>query len=140
MCHELRTPFHGVMGCLNILHDAIDEMSSAEIKEMIRTSIETGNHMVHLLNDILTQSKNRYISASKARDNVLYHEFATGAVKGMRQLAANSQVHFHCCVSRRNEGGGRFSRIVLDRTKVTQIITNSKIRSIALLSGSMVFQ
>ena len=94
-------------------------------QDMIETSIQTGNHMVHLLNDILTQSKNRYISASKARDTVLYHEFTTNAVEGMRQLAANSRVQFYCHVSRDNEGRGRFSKLIFDRTKATQIITNS---------------
>ena len=125
MCHELRTPFHGVMGCLNILHEAIDDMSSTEIKDMIQTSIDTGNHMVHLLNDILTQSKNRYISASKARDKVVYADFAGKTVEGMRSMAANSHVYFTCNVSRENERHGLNSQIILDRTKTTQIITNS---------------
>ena len=118
------------MGCLNILHEAIDDMSSAEIKDMIQTSIETGNHMVHLLNDILTQSKNRYISASKARDKVMYPEFATSSVEGMRSLAANSQVRFHCTVSRENDKYLSSGDIILDRTKTTQIITNSKLCNI----------
>ena len=139
MCHELRTPFHGVMGCLNILHEAIDDMSSVEIKDMIQTSIETGNHMVHLLNDILTQSKNRYISASKARDKVVYADFATQAVEAMKSLAANSHVYFTCDVGRNNENHGLNSHIVLDRTKTTQIITNSKCVC-AMTTGMMHFE
>jgi len=82
------------MGCLNILHDAIDDMSSDEVKELIKTSIATGSHMVHLLNDILSQSKNRYLSTSKARGTVSYMEFAKGSVEGMRSLAANADVAF----------------------------------------------
>lgn len=113
------------MGCLNILHEAIDDMSSEEVKDMIQTSIETGNHMVHLLNDILTQSKNRYISASKARDKVMFDEFASGSLEGMKSLAANSRVNFHLNVAGGNDIYGSKTEIIIDRTKATQIITNS---------------
>ena len=122
MCHELRTPFAGVMGCLNILHDAMEEMSSAEIKDMIKTSIETGNHMVQLLNDIV-QSKDRKVH--NVREKVVYAEFASGVVEGMRTMAANAQVAFDCRVSEMNGGNTGHLEMVLDRTKATQIVINS---------------
>jgi two-component system, chemotaxis family, sensor kinase Cph1 len=31
MCHELRTPFHGVMASSQILHDSLDSMSHDEV-------------------------------------------------------------------------------------------------------------
>jgi len=111
------------MGCLNILHDAIDDMSSDEVKELIKTSIATGSHMVHLLNDILSQSKNRYLSTSKARGTVSYMEFAKGSVEGMRSLAANADVAFDLTVGE-NADLSSSSRITLDRTKSIQVISN----------------
>lgn len=120
LCHELRTPFHGVMGCLNILHDAVDSMNPEEVKDLISTAISSGNHMLNLLNDILVKSKNKYLSTKKVGSTVQYQTLAKDAVDGLQCLAANMKI----TLTREIEPRGENIMIRTDRTKVIQIISN----------------
>lgn len=120
LCHELRTPFHGVMGCLNILHDAVDKMSPEEIKELVSTAISSGNHMLNLLNDILVKSKNKYLSTKSVGSTVQYQTLAKEAVDGLQCLAANMKIDF----TREIIPRGDKIMISTDRTKVIQIVSN----------------
>jgi len=120
LCHELRTPFHGVMGCLNILHDAVDNMKPEEVKELVSTAISSGNHMLNLLNDILVKSKNKYLSTKKVGSTVHYQTLAKDAVDGLQCLATNMKITF----TREIEPRGEKIMIRTDRTKVIQIISN----------------
>lgn len=46
MSHELRTPFHGVMGCLELLTNYSHQIRAMEAKDVIKTAITSGNHMM----------------------------------------------------------------------------------------------
>ena len=107
MSHSALTFCTGVMGCLNILHDAVDNMKPEEIKELVSTAISSGNHMLNLLNDILVKSKNKYLSTKKVGSTVHYQTLAKDAVDGLQCLAANMKI-----------------MIRTDRIKVIQIISN----------------
>jgi light-regulated signal transduction histidine kinase (bacteriophytochrome)/CheY-like chemotaxis protein len=120
LCHELRTPFHGVMGCLNILHDSVDQMPSADVKDLVSTAISSGNHMLNLLNDILVKSKNKYLSTRNVGSTVQYQTLAKESVDGLQCLAANLQIKF----TREIIPNAEKIFISTDRTKVIQIVSN----------------
>jgi len=108
------------MGCLNILHDSMDKISKDEIQELVNTSLSSGGHMIHLLNDILARSKNRHLSTSSIEDKEPYVEFAKSTVDGMRSIAANANLQFNLEITPKDTD----CFLVVDRTKVTQVITN----------------
>lgn len=60
ICHELRTPFHGVMGSLDILHVGHADMSVGDRDEVISSAILCGNSMMSTLDDILDIAKDRH--------------------------------------------------------------------------------
>ncbi|MDR9826273.1 histidine kinase dimerization/phospho-acceptor domain-containing protein, partial [Vibrio sp. FNV 38] len=54
MSHELRTPMNGVLGMAQILKAQISNQQQSDI---LKTIIDSGNHFVTILNDILDYSK-----------------------------------------------------------------------------------
>ena len=55
MSHEIRTPMNGILGMAQVL-DA-PKLGDAERREFARILLESGNTLLHLLNDILDLSK-----------------------------------------------------------------------------------
>jgi PAS domain S-box-containing protein len=54
MSHELRTPLNGILGMAQILESSVTE---TQHKEQLNILLESGNHLLSLLNDILDISK-----------------------------------------------------------------------------------
>ena len=65
------------MGCLNILDESRQEMRKEEVKDLIGTALSSGNHMLHLLDDIINISKNKYLSHSITSEKCNYHTLAS---------------------------------------------------------------
>ncbi len=55
MSHELRTPLNAVLGFSQLM--ARDTQISTEHREMLETIIDSGEHLLHLINDVLEMSK-----------------------------------------------------------------------------------
>jgi len=108
------------MGCLSILHDSIDTMKPEEIKDMIKTALASGNHMINLLNDILNKSKNKYLLNKTVRHTVYYEQLANEACGSLKALAKNLEISFEHTVTPSH----RDIVIATDRTKIIQIVSN----------------
>jgi CheY-like chemotaxis protein len=80
MSHELRTPLNPILGFTDIL---MEDAESEEQKEILNTIIESGNHMLALVDEILEYAK---LDAGKAelepvednKSNALYIEALIG--------------------------------------------------------------
>ncbi|CAM9608804.1 unnamed protein product, partial [Scytosiphon promiscuus] len=59
LSHELRTPFHGVVGSLQILEAEHGTITSAEETNTIRTALHCGKSMLSTLNNVLVLAKDR---------------------------------------------------------------------------------
>ena len=120
MSHEIRTPFHGVMGCLNILDESRQEMGKEEVKDLIATALSSGSHMLHLLDDIINISKNKYLSHSISTDKCNYHTLAIEATQSLKSLALSKRIKFNCEAHPVHD----YIVITTDKTKVVQIVSN----------------
>lgn len=54
MSHEIRTPMNGILGFANLLHEAESE---EEFNEFVSAIINSGEHLLNLINDIIDLSK-----------------------------------------------------------------------------------
>lgn len=55
MSHEMRTPLNGIVGCMRIIKDNLD--NTALLQEYLKKAESTADYMVSLTNDILDMSK-----------------------------------------------------------------------------------
>ncbi|WP_435000153.1 ATP-binding protein (plasmid) [Vibrio scophthalmi] len=54
MSHEIRTPLNGLLGMLQIL---VDDLKDDEQTKILRLALDSGEHLISILNDILDLSK-----------------------------------------------------------------------------------
>lgn len=134
MSTELRTPFHGVMGCLNLLHEQITDLPEEETQDLINTALSSGNNMINLLNDILSLSKNRHLSNAISDDRLSYKHLADEALKGLRSLAASKSIEFKSEVTPPDDN----LVVVTDKSKYMQIISNVVTNAIKYSPGGRV--
>lgn len=121
------------MGCLNILNDTMDDMSEEEVEDIINTALSSGNHMISLLNDILSLSKNKF-SEGLAKDKIRLQTLAHESVRGLQSLALSNNITFDCSVIPEES----YKVIETDKAKVEQIISNIVSNAIKFAAGGTV--
>ncbi len=57
MSHELRTPLNAIIGYSEMLYDDIDESGNAEVADDLIRIVNSGRHLLSLINDVLDLSK-----------------------------------------------------------------------------------
>ncbi len=57
MSHELRTPLNSIIGFSEILFDDIPGPTNEEQKKLLRNILQSGNHLLNLINEILEVTK-----------------------------------------------------------------------------------
>jgi CheY-like chemotaxis protein len=119
-CFSILLDDSGVMGCLAILQESDGKIDSEEVHDVIHTAITSGNHMIHLLNDILDISKNKHLSQILARDYVIYQSLAFDTIACMRSLASSCDIQLESSIEPKDDK----VLVVIDRTKVIQIVSN----------------
>jgi CheY-like chemotaxis protein len=83
--------------------------------------MNSGNHMLNLLNDILDISKNKHLAHEMARDKAIFQSLAFESIDGMKSLAMSRNTRLTCQILPRDEKDA----IVTDRTKIIQIVSNT---------------
>ncbi|CAM9931506.1 unnamed protein product, partial [Ectocarpus fasciculatus] len=89
--HELRTPFHGVMGSLEMLEAGHETMDAGEQLGTIRSAVRCGKSMLSTLDDILDVAKNRH-NTEVARRRFAASSPILEAVDGMSPFAMTESV------------------------------------------------
>ncbi len=116
MSHELRTPLNGIIGSVELMRDATDR---DEVKGYMNIIAKSGDHLLHLINDILDLAKiesgNMELASKPFSPKALLLEVA-----GMIQTAAkekNLKLTLSCSDSTPGEVNG-------DRQRIIQILAN----------------
>ncbi|MEX2683985.1 MAG: PAS domain S-box protein [Candidatus Sigynarchaeota archaeon] len=126
MSHELRTPLNSIIGFSELLRDLYHENLTAEQKQYIMNIIESGEHLLSLINDVLDLSK---IEAGKIEFTLAKLKTRVIMEKIVSLFQEKSKKH-DIKLSVQIENGIDF--IVADETKFNQIMFN-------LLSNALKF-
>jgi protein-histidine pros-kinase len=126
MSHELRTPLNGIIGFAEFLSDGKPGAVNAKQKEYLEDILNSGQHLLHLINDILDIVK---IQAGKLELNP--EIFRLGDViqevrAGVRPISQNKHIQVDVEVSQ------GLDAVRLDKQRMTQILYN-------LLSNALKF-
>ena len=124
MSHELRTPLNGILGMAQILESSV---TNAQHQQQLHILLESGNHLLSLLNDILDISK---IEEGKLELEVLdfsIEDICDPIVSTYTSLCKEKGISFHL-INQLSPGKSYRG----DKSRIRQIIFN-------LLSNSVKF-
>jgi signal transduction histidine kinase len=119
MSHEIRTPMNGILGFANLLREAENQ---EEFDEFIDTIINSGEHLLNLINDIIDLSK---IEAGILKIEKTKFELnrMTKEIFDMFSLESNV-VDKNLHLSYRNGLSDDESMVYTDRVRLKQIMIN----------------
>jgi signal transduction histidine kinase len=126
MSHELRTPLNAVIGFSEVLSEAMFGELNAKQAEYVRDIMESGRHLLALINDILDLSK---VEAGRMELELTQFDLRNlvdGALLLMRERASRKRIE----LSRHVEEG--ISVVCADERKIKQVLLN-------LLSNALKF-
>ncbi|HUQ07371.1 MAG TPA: response regulator [Kofleriaceae bacterium] len=118
MSHELRTPMNAIIGFSELLHDDEAPVAAAQQKEFVGYILESGRHLLRLINDVLDLSK---VEAGKLefrpepfKVEPTVHEL----LSIMKTTAATRRVRVHAAID------PDVSEVVLDPARFKQLLYN----------------
>jgi PAS domain S-box-containing protein len=118
MSHELRTPLNAIIGFTELMDDGQVDPASPQHKEFLGHILDSGRHLLQLVNDILDLSK---VEAGKMefRPEVMDVVRVVEEVVGMlRSTASAKEIRLHTYVD------PNLGEIILDPARFKQVLYN----------------
>ncbi len=126
MSHELRTPLNGIIGFAEFLSDGKPGPLNEKQKEYLGDILNSGRHLLHLINDMLDLVKVQAGKAELSVERFSLPEVINEVCAGVRPIAESKRIEIRIDVA----SGLDF--VTLDRQRVKQILYN-------LLSNALKF-
>ncbi len=118
MSHELRTPLNAITGFSQIIQDGVIGTVNAEQQEVLGNILESSNHLLTLINEILDLAKIEARKVEIKRSTFLLAPFLERCQNLFSERAAEKNLHLSIDVSK------DISTIVADEVKLKQVIFN----------------
>ena len=118
MSHELRTPLNAIMGFSEVLLNNMAGPVADNQKEFINDILESGKHLLSLINDILDLSK---IEAGKMEldlSEVSINELIEGSLYMIREKAIQHRIHLQTDMQ------DDMGLVTADERKIKQVLFN----------------
>src|SRR5437870_278973 len=126
MSHELRTPLNAIIGFSEVLHDRMFGELNDKQAEYLRDIIESGHHLLSLINDILDLSKIEAGRMELESADFDLPQAIENALMLVRERASRGGIVLHQAIDT------RLGQIRADERKVKQVLLN-------LLSNALKF-
>jgi protein-histidine pros-kinase len=126
MSHELRTPLNGIIGFAEFLSDGKPGALNDKQKEYLGDILNSGRHLLHLINDMLDLVKIEAGRNELALDRFSIRDAINEVCTGVHPLAVSKGIEVTVSV------GDRIGFVTLDQQRFKQILYN-------LLSNALKF-
>jgi protein-histidine pros-kinase len=126
MSHELRTPLNGIIGFAEFLSDGKPGPINDKQKEYLGDILNSGRHLLHLINDMLDLVKVQAGKAELNRDRFSLADAIGEVVAGVRPIAEAKGIAVQVATS------DALDSVTLDRHRFKQVLYN-------LLSNALKF-
>ena len=119
MSHELRTPLNSIIGFADILLDeSVGELAPEERKEFLGNILNSGRHLLRLINDILDLSKIEAGRMELHPELFALTEIVDSTLNTIKPLANQKQIAVEVATD------PTLTRLVADPGKVKQVLFN----------------
>ncbi|HEX9460630.1 MAG TPA: histidine kinase dimerization/phospho-acceptor domain-containing protein, partial [Thermoanaerobaculia bacterium] len=126
MSHELRTPLNGIIGFAEFLSDGKPGPLNDKQKEYLGDILNSGRHLLHLINDMLDLAKVQAGKAELSVERFSLREVINEVCAGVRTIAESKRIEVRIDVT------PDLDFVALDRQRFKQILYN-------LLSNALKF-
>lgn len=118
MSHELRTPLNSIIGFSDFLLTSEERPLAPDEREYLTDILNSGNHLLHLINDILDLAKVESGKLELSPMPVLIREAVDEVCSNLRPQLMERQLDLHA------EVDPAIVRVVLDPVRFKQILYN----------------
>ncbi len=118
MSHELRTPLNAIIGFSELLVDEKAGALSAKQKEYLTDVLNSGRHLLRLINDVLDLSKVEAGRMEVNAERFSVRQAIEEVCSGTAPLAVGKRIGI------RRETAGVLDQVMLDRQKFIQVLYN----------------
>ncbi|MFC3152483.1 PAS domain S-box protein [Litoribrevibacter euphylliae] len=120
--HELKNPLHSILGFAHIIEDSIQSNGGSpqvdELKEATQTIIQSGSHILNLINDLLDISSAELDALPIKLSSLDTQSLIGSTVEMMKPIARASDIHLQIQVN------SEFPIIIADQQRTKQVLTN----------------
>jgi len=97
IAHDMRAPFHSILGLTDILHQDYDELSDDDKKEMIEMLYNSSNNIFNLLENLLKWSQTQTGNIQFKPEKIALKPIIENIVNLMQQFALSKNIYlaFH---------------------------------------------
>ena len=130
MSHELRTPLNAIIGFSEVLKgEVLGPLGSAQYRDYARDILDSGRHLLELINDILDLSKVEAGRFELKEEEVDLGELLEQSVRFVRQRAAARQLELAI------ETDPHLPFLMIDRRLIKQSVINLLSNAVKFSSG-----
>ena len=118
MSHELRTPLNSIIGFAELLHEGEVPADSPEHKEFLGDILNSGRHLLQLINDVLDLAKVEAGKLEFRAETVELGVLTAEVVAVVRSMAASKQIRVDVA------SDPTIDRVTLDPARLKQVLYN----------------
>ena len=118
MSHELRTPLNAIIGFAELLFDGAVDPESPQHHEFLGDILNSGRHLLQLINDVLDVSKIEVGRLRLRAEHVDANVIVAEVVGSLRTVAADKSIAV------RTHLGADLSDVFLDPSRLKQVLYN----------------
>jgi signal transduction histidine kinase len=119
MSHELRTPLNSILGFSDVILEQIDGPLTAPMKNDLQLIQRNGQHLLHLINDVLDMAKIEAGRINLAPERFLVHEIFDEVLSITSTMASEKNLSLFV-----EADSDKDVEIFADRTRLRQVMIN----------------